>query len=94
MLGPEVQGGWFRGTAVAAESRQQTYLTAIGHGMKAMLVYYFHEGENWDYDWARQQIQPFYDSLRKEPRYQNLFRGNFPTLFGRSCKKPSMRRSW
>ena len=87
VLGPEVQGGWFRGTAVAAESRQQTYLTTIGHGMKAMLVYYFHEGENWDYDWARQQIQPFYDNLRKEPRYQSLLPGQLPDAFWTQLQK-------
>ena len=87
VLGPEVQGGWFRGTAVAAASRQQTYLTTIGHGMKAMLVYYFHEGENWDYDWARQQIQPFYDSLRKEPRYRNLGPGQLPDAFWTKLQK-------
>src|SRR5208337_2562606 len=87
VLGPEVQGGWFRGTAVAAASRQQTYLTTIGHGMKAMLVYYFHEGENWDYDWARQQIQPFYDSLRREPRYENLRPGQLPDAFWTKLQK-------
>ncbi len=81
VLGPEIQGGWFRGVAVSAESRQQTYLTTIGHGMKAMLVYYFHEGENWDNDWGRRQIQPFYDSLRKEARYRNLPPGRLPDVF-------------
>ena len=87
VLGPEVQGGWFRGTAVAAESRQQTYLTTIGHGMKALLVYYFHEGENWDYDWGRQQIQPFYDSLRRESRYRNLLQEQLPDAFWMELQK-------
>jgi len=87
VMGPEVQGGWFRGTNVTAEARQQTYLSAIGHGMKAMLVYYFHEGKNWDSDWARQQIQPYYDRLREDPRYRHLLAEQLPDEFWKELQK-------
>jgi hypothetical protein len=87
VMGPEVQGGWFRGTNVSVEARQQTYLSAIGHGMKAMVVYYFHEGENWDSDWARQQIQPFYDQLREEPRYRTVPQEQLPEFFWTELQK-------
>jgi len=87
VMGPEIQGGWFRGTNVTAEARQQTYLSAIGHGMKAMLVYYFHDGENWDSDWARQQIQPYYDRLREVPRYQHLLAEQLPDEFWKELQK-------
>jgi hypothetical protein len=87
VMGPETQGGWFRGIAVSSESRQQTYLTTIGHGMKAMLVYYFHEGENWDYDWAQQQIQQFYNNLRTQSRYQNLLPEQLPEAFWMELQK-------
>ena len=90
VLGPEIQGGWFRGTDVTPEARQQTFLSAIGHGMKAMVVYYFHEGENWDSDWARQHIQPFYDRLRAEPRYQRLLAEQLPDVFWTELQKKGL----
>ena len=49
-MGPEIQGGWWKGIPVTTESRQQTYLTVLGHGMKAMFIYYFNEGQNWGPD--------------------------------------------
>jgi hypothetical protein len=87
VMGPEIQGGWFRGTRVTPEARQQTYLSAIGHGMKAMIVYYFHEGENWDSDWARQKIQPYYDQLRADPRYQRLLPEQLLDVFWSELQK-------
>ena len=55
--------------------------------MKAMVVYYFHEGENWDSDWARQQIQPVYDQLRGEPRYRQLLPEQLPEVFWTELQK-------
>ncbi len=65
-MGPEIQAGWWRGIPVSTESRQQTYLSVIGHGLKAMFVYYFNEGDNWQTDWGRQQIEPLYNKLLLE----------------------------
>lgn len=64
LLGPEIQGGWWKGIGISEAARRQTYLTTIGHGLKALFVYYFTEGENWQHDWAYQQIQPLYHQLR------------------------------
>ncbi len=80
-MGPEIQGGWWRGTEVSAESRRQTYLSTIGHGLKGLFVYYFNEGNNWEYDWAKKQIQPFYDALKHQPQYNDLLESNLPAQF-------------
>lgn len=72
VLGPEIQGGWWRSTPVSPEARQQTYLTVIGHGMKAMYVYYYNEGQNWDVEWGKEHIQPMFEDLRKEWKVENL----------------------
>ncbi len=66
VLGPEIQGGWWRGINVTPEARLQTYLTVIGHGMKAVFVYYFNEGQNWDAEWAHNQVKPIFEKLRRE----------------------------
>ncbi|HEY8272655.1 MAG TPA: beta-galactosidase [Pseudobdellovibrionaceae bacterium] len=72
VLGPEIQGGWWRGIDVTSEARRQTYLTVLGHGLKAFFVYYFNEGDNWQSDWAKQQIRPLFEELRKEPPFVNV----------------------
>jgi hypothetical protein len=66
LMGPEIQGGWWRNVPVSLKSRQQTYLTTIGQGLKALFIYYFTEGNNWQAGWARDQIQPLYDKLKAE----------------------------
>jgi hypothetical protein len=44
----ETQGGWFPPTEVTLEAREHTYGSLLGSGVKAMDIYYFHEGWNWD----------------------------------------------
>ena len=68
VMGPEIQAGWWRGTSVSAEARLQTYLTILGHGLKAFYVYYFNEGQNWNVEWAAQQIKPLFDRLVEEQK--------------------------
>ncbi len=80
-MGPEIQAGWWRGIPVSSESRQQTYLSVIGHGLKAMFVYYFNEGDNWQTDWARQQIQPIYSQLRAQDDFRDLNDLELPPIF-------------
>jgi Beta-galactosidase len=65
-MGPEIQGGWWRGTDISAKARQQTYLTVIGHGLKSFFVYYFNEGDNFGAHWAHDQAFPLYTSLRQQ----------------------------
>jgi beta-galactosidase GanA len=44
----ETVGGWFPPTEVSLAARQHTYGSLVGGGIKAMILYYFHEGYNWD----------------------------------------------
>lgn len=62
VMGPEIQGGWFPGTNVVDESRRQTYLTTIGRGMKALFVYYFTEGDNWQVEGTFQNKKLSFDA--------------------------------
>jgi len=80
-LGPEIQGGWWRGTHVALESRQQTYLTTMGHGLKALFIYYFNEGQNWQTDWVAKQAEPYYRDLKNDPRYSSTPDDQLPNEF-------------
>ena len=66
VMGPEIQAGWWRGIDVNDKSRQQTYLSVLGHGLKAFFVYYFNEGENWQVEWAAESVRPCFDELKKE----------------------------
>src|SRR5262249_1289687 len=68
----EIQAGWWRGTDVTPEARQQTYLTVIGHGMKSLFVYYFNEGNNWGVDWGPDHIKPIFQALRNEWKMGNV----------------------
>lgn len=81
VMGPEIQGGWWRGTTVSLESRRQTYLTTIGHGLKSLFVYYFNEGNNWQTDWIAKEAKPFFDELRKDQRYKNVAEAELPDDF-------------
>ena len=69
VLGPEIQGGWWKGIDVTPAARQQTYLTVLGHGLKAFFVYYFNEGSNWMPNWTREKVSPYFHDLLRE---QNL----------------------
>ncbi len=48
VMSTETVGGWFAPTEVSLATRQHTYGALIGSGVKAMVIYYFHEGWNWD----------------------------------------------
>jgi hypothetical protein len=71
-MGPEIQGGWFADTTVSAEARRQTYLSTIGHGLKALYVYYFNEGQNWDVEWGYNRVKPIFNRLRTERKVENI----------------------
>lgn len=71
-LGPEIQGGWWKGTDVTDKARKQTYLSTIGHGLKALFVYYFSEGYQWQGEWAKQQIEPLYNELKRREGVETL----------------------
>lgn len=43
----ETMGGWFPPTQVSLGARQHTYGSLLGTAVKALVVYYFHEGWNW-----------------------------------------------
>jgi len=81
LLGPEIQGGWWRGIDVSAASRQQTYLTTIGHGLKALFIYYFTEGDNWQTGWSKEQVAPLFAIHRALPEYAALAQGELPPKF-------------
>lgn len=80
-MGPEIQAGWWRGIPVTSEARQQTYLSVLGHGMKALFVYYFNEGDNWQTDWARKQITPIYNQLHETASFRDVADANLPDHF-------------
>lgn len=80
-LGPEIQGGWWRGISVSQKARQQTYLSTIGHGLKALFIYYFNEGDNFGYDWATKKIQPLFQALRQQPPYNQVPDEQLPQEF-------------
>lgn len=81
IIGPEVHTGWFGNTILTTEARQQTYLTFIGRGMKALFLYYFNEGNNWQVEWAKKTILPYYKTLHKDPRYADLAMDQLPDIF-------------
>lgn len=81
VLGPEIQGGWWKGIHVSYEARRQTYLTTIGHGLKALFVYYFHEGDNWQHDWMKTAITPYYNELKSEEAYNETSAEDLPESF-------------
>ncbi len=80
-MGPEIQGGWWKGVPVSAEGRRQTYLTVLGHGLKAFFVYYFNEGQNWQSDWGPDQVRPYFNTLRSTPEYASFADNQLPEKF-------------
>ena len=91
-LGPEIQGGWWKGTPVLASARKQTYLSTIGHGLKALFVYYFNEGENWQTDWQREQVKPLYEELKVKMGFEKTPM-NSQTHSGENYKEQSTKES-
>ena len=81
VMGPEIQGGWWRGIDVSEKARQQTYLSTLGHGLKALFVYYFHEGNNWQADWMKTAITPYFNAIKNKPEYQNIAEKDLPPNF-------------
>lgn len=82
VMGPEIQGGWWRGINVSPEARRQTYLSTIGHGLKALFVYYYNEGDNWQTDWAVKEIRPMYEKLKNSSdEYRSLNDDQLPPAF-------------
>src|SRR5690606_20794933 len=43
VMSTETVGGWFPPTEVSLATRQHTYGSLIGTGVKATIIYYFHE---------------------------------------------------
>ena len=80
-LGTEIQTGWWRGIEVSPEARAQTYLTVIGHGLKAVILYYFSEGYNWGWSWQKEQVQPHFDHLIKAQGLEGVAVENLPETF-------------
>jgi hypothetical protein len=48
LMSSETVGGWFAPTEVSLATRQHTYASLAGNGVKAEAIYYFHEGFNWN----------------------------------------------
>ncbi len=48
VMATETMGGWFPPTEVTLAARQHTYGSLLGTSVKAMMIYYFHEGWNWN----------------------------------------------
>ncbi len=81
VMGPEIQGGWWKGIHVSEASRQQTYLTTIGHGLKALFVYYFHEGNNWQPHWMKAAITPYFNKLKNSEKYKDVQENELTHIF-------------
>ncbi len=47
VMASETMGGWFPPVEVSMAARQHTYGSLLGAGVKALIIYYFHEGWNW-----------------------------------------------
>ena len=81
VIGPEIHTGWFGETVLTEQARQQTYLTLIGRGLKAQYFYYFNEGYNWQVEWGKNQILPFYSALHSESLYSKIPKEKLPDIF-------------
>ncbi len=81
VMGPEIQAGWWKGIHVSEQARQQTYLTTLGHGLKALFVYYFNEGNNWQPHWMKTAITPFFNDLKASAKYQAIAESQLPDSF-------------
>ncbi len=47
LMSTETMAGWFPPVGVTLSARQHTYGSLVGNGVKALMLYYFHEGFNW-----------------------------------------------
>jgi hypothetical protein len=47
LMTTETVGGWFPPVKITLSTRQHTYGSLFGSGVKAQDIYYFHEGYNW-----------------------------------------------
>jgi hypothetical protein len=81
VIGPEIHTGWFGKTILTEDARRQTYLTLLGRGMKAPFFYYFNEGFNWQVDWGKKHIEPFFNALKEDPRYKMVAETSLPDAF-------------
>ncbi len=80
-LGPEIQGGWFPPVEVNKDSRQQTYLSVIGHGLKAFFIYYFSEGDNFQVTWGNDKLLPIIKNITDSTPYQGVAPNQLPETF-------------
>ncbi|MES2528938.1 MAG: beta-galactosidase [Bdellovibrionota bacterium] len=87
VFGPEIQGGWWKGIDVSPEARRQTYLTTIGHGLKALMVYYFHEGDNWQVGGLFEALSPMLEKLKEKRSLQSLRVEELPENFWNDFQK-------
>ncbi len=76
VMSTETMGGWFPPTEVSLASRQHTYGSLIASGVKAMMIYYFHEGWNWNAEEKKDSELSFDAPLDKDmnprPAFQLL----------------------
>ncbi len=47
LMSTETMGGWFPPVEVSLDARQHTYGSLLATGVKALIIYYMHEGWNW-----------------------------------------------
>jgi hypothetical protein len=73
VMATETVGGWFPPTEVSLATRQHTYASLLGNGVKAMVIYYFHEGFNWNgLEQSDSELHfdaPLDRDLRKKPAF-------------------------
>lgn len=75
LMSTETVGGWFpKWAEVSLATRQHTYGSLLGSGVKAMTIYYFHEGWNWDgrelYDSELQFDAPLDKDMNRRPSFE------------------------
>lgn len=87
VFGPEIQGGWWRGIDVSPEARRQTYLSTIGHGLKALMVYYFHEGDNWQVGGLYEALLPMFNAAKTKMSLDNVATDALPESFWNDFQK-------
>lgn len=87
VMGPEIQGGWWRGVRISPEARRQTYLSTVGHGLKALFVYYFTEGDNWEPYWQKDQIRPYFEALHQTDAFRGVPEDKLPWEFWETLQR-------
>ncbi len=81
VFGPEIQGGWWKGIDVSPEARRQTYLSTLGHGLKGLMVYYFHEGDNWQVGALFETLKPLFEKVKSKNSLSDVATENLPEAF-------------